>query len=608
MPTTFLDLQKRSAWKEHFIGASIVVALSTTYLIPPLAAISAVAEDSAKLHPCAELTQRWAGDLPDMKGMDIEKDVQVFFSVKKKGESIKLTDEDDVMLFKSSGVKALDDYAIKCVQKTRSLKDHGDGDLKWFSGLSTDYLAVFNYKEKKAQIQVAPPVDYAPFMAKLQRSIKSHWYPPKEDQSKRIKCVFTVLRDGSVEDIKVATPGISEKNQEAAELAVRKAAPFEHLPPGSPQKINIEFVFDYNVLSGDRLRNLKNALRRPLSPAQLGQISHIEMQVGEAASTPSGELTKQTASADLSTYFQDAAEKIKSHWHKPEISPKTEDVTFSIHKDGSISDVALLKVTGNNEGDKEIVKAVLQASPLAALPEGAGETIQAKLEMRSEEKLEWVVKTTSIPAAARALHAYKQKEQYFPKLSLLWNRNTIEGGKNEVWLKVRLTGEGNLNDKDEPSISIYNTSGNRDLDLFAKNCITKSVPFNLGAIKNNSGIYIAKFDVHKMTAALCEMPDIDWSGYVSNTKRRLDKYWHPPVAPADTKDTLSFTLKADGTISDIKTITANVPDDFDKAARHAVTSCVPFWPFPGESPDAVNVQITFKQPSAPKETDTAQID
>jgi|GEM_PF-6741488 len=603
-------------FRRQVLAASLMVASSLAFSNSVFLSnsVSAYAADGAKLHPSPELTQRWAGDLPEMKEVDIEKDVQVFFPVKKKGDNFKIASEDQVELFKSCGVKALDDYAIKCVQRVRSLKNYSDEDRNWYSKNSSDYLAVFNYKDKKASIQTAPTVDFGPYMAKLQRSIKSHWYPPKEEQSKRVKCSFTVEKDGTIDDIKTVTTDISEKNRQAAEAAIRKSSPLEQLPPGSPQKVNIEFTFDYNVFNGTGgHQSAKNFFRRPFSADELGKIPYIEVQIGEIINAQTNALTKQTPATDLTDYLKNAAEKIKAAWHAPEAPesplPKSENATFSINKDGKVLDLIIDQVTGHNGADKALIAAVLKASPLAPLPDGAGEVIQAKLQLVTADrtpaaegrKPEFTLKQSTFSTATKVTHAYRREELFFPKLSLLWNKNTITGPKTEVCLRLHLTGDGALNEKGpEPSIAIYNTSGNKNLDLYAQDCIKKSLPFKLSAIKNNSGIYLARFDTKKMTASIADMPDLDWSGYVANLKRTLDKHWHPPAVPTDSKIVLSFTLSSNGTISDIKTITAGAPADFEKSAREAINGCVPFWPFPGECPDAVNVQVTLKpNPNAP---------
>jgi hypothetical protein len=93
-------------------------------------------------------------------------------------------------------------------------------------------------------------INYGPFMADLQRRIKSAWRPPKLTESYKLMTLFKVSRTGVVSDIKVGAPHVLESVNEAAIKAVKDAAPFG-FPHGSREKtIDIEFSFDYNVYNG----------------------------------------------------------------------------------------------------------------------------------------------------------------------------------------------------------------------------------------------------------------------------------------------------------------------------------------------------------------------
>lgn len=95
---------------------------------------------------------------------------------------------------------------------------------------------------------VAAEVDYGPYMADMQRKIKSEWFPPKADKSDRVKVVFKLSKQGALSDLRVLTPGLSEAASRAATEAVTRASQnFLELPAGSPDSVEIEFTFDYNV-------------------------------------------------------------------------------------------------------------------------------------------------------------------------------------------------------------------------------------------------------------------------------------------------------------------------------------------------------------------------
>ena len=106
--------------------------------------------------------------------------------------------------------------------------------------------------EEKTASQKQGDVDFGPYMASLQRRIKRAWFPPKGDQSKRVVVVFKVHRDGEMSDLKIQkTTGIKSADQ-AALRAVEDASPFRPLPKGSPQDVDIQFTFDYNVFAGGK--------------------------------------------------------------------------------------------------------------------------------------------------------------------------------------------------------------------------------------------------------------------------------------------------------------------------------------------------------------------
>lgn len=104
-------------------------------------------------------------------------------------------------------------------------------------------------KTEKGSVHMRGGVDYGPYMSDLQRRIKKQWFPPKADQSDKIKVVFKVHSDGTATNTRLTRPSKSKAASQAALNAVSKASPFRPLPRNAPNDIDIEFTFDYNVLS-----------------------------------------------------------------------------------------------------------------------------------------------------------------------------------------------------------------------------------------------------------------------------------------------------------------------------------------------------------------------
>jgi TonB family protein len=93
-------------------------------------------------------------------------------------------------------------------------------------------------------------VDFSGYMASLQRLIKKHWFPPKDSASRRLSVTFKITRDGHMSNLQLNHSTGIQIADNAGLRAVEDAAPyFRPLPEGAPENVDIEFTFDYNVLT-----------------------------------------------------------------------------------------------------------------------------------------------------------------------------------------------------------------------------------------------------------------------------------------------------------------------------------------------------------------------
>jgi len=105
--------------------------------------------------------------------------------------------------------------------------------------------------------------EWTDFMANLERSIKSHWSPPRTNSSKQAQVTFKVDTQGQVSELKLTKSTGSPAGDQAALKAVRDAAPFSTLPSGSPPSAAIQFTFSYNVANvgaQDEVHHLKSPI------------------------------------------------------------------------------------------------------------------------------------------------------------------------------------------------------------------------------------------------------------------------------------------------------------------------------------------------------------
>jgi TonB family protein len=102
----------------------------------------------------------------------------------------------------------------------------------------------------KPGVDVAQDVDFGPFMADMERRIKHNWVPPRGSESRKVKLLFYLLRDGRLSKVELVGESKDPEAERAAIAAIEASAPFMPLPPKLKEDVlPIEFTFDYNVLN-----------------------------------------------------------------------------------------------------------------------------------------------------------------------------------------------------------------------------------------------------------------------------------------------------------------------------------------------------------------------
>ncbi|MBX9949753.1 MAG: TonB C-terminal domain-containing protein [Candidatus Obscuribacterales bacterium] len=94
--------------------------------------------------------------------------------------------------------------------------------------------------------------DFKEYMAALQRRIRRAWTPPRQPNSKSTIAVFTIGTNGELISLRLQRSSGDSSMDQAALQSIRNSAPFAHLPQYSPDSIDVQFTFDYNVFGGGR--------------------------------------------------------------------------------------------------------------------------------------------------------------------------------------------------------------------------------------------------------------------------------------------------------------------------------------------------------------------
>lgn len=93
-------------------------------------------------------------------------------------------------------------------------------------------------------------IDWTPYMERMKIMIKRHWSPPKSLKASRTVLSFEVDSSGQVHAIRVLNSSGDPAKDVAAMEAIKSVVPFEALPAGGPQRVAVEFTFDFDPKLG----------------------------------------------------------------------------------------------------------------------------------------------------------------------------------------------------------------------------------------------------------------------------------------------------------------------------------------------------------------------
>lgn len=104
-------------------------------------------------------------------------------------------------------------------------------------------------QNKNLNLNLNMQQDFKPYLADLERRIKTNWVPPKGKENKRAEVLFKVERDGRLVKSRIYKSSGFPNYDYAALKAVETAAPFRPLPQEFKEKsIDVMFTFDYHLL------------------------------------------------------------------------------------------------------------------------------------------------------------------------------------------------------------------------------------------------------------------------------------------------------------------------------------------------------------------------
>jgi TonB family protein len=122
------------------------------------------------------------------------------------------------------------------------------------------FCATRAHAAQNPQLSVNDPIilsdthgyNFEKYLDQLAQQVRMKWYSDMPDSARqgqkgRVVVIFTVLREGTVQDLRIVSGSGTESLDQAAATAVQSASPFPQLPADfNDNRIVVQFTFMYN--------------------------------------------------------------------------------------------------------------------------------------------------------------------------------------------------------------------------------------------------------------------------------------------------------------------------------------------------------------------------
>ncbi|MBX9694183.1 MAG: TonB C-terminal domain-containing protein [Cyanobacteria bacterium] len=126
------------------------------------------------------------------------------------------------------------------ITRTRFLdQDQSRAVLCGFNPMDEDSII-----KKKPVVSAQSDVDFGPYMAGLQRRIRSNFTPVRVNENLRVILVFKIWKDGRVTNTRLVTRSGNANLDANAIAAITASSPLRSLPEGAPEDVDIQYTFD----------------------------------------------------------------------------------------------------------------------------------------------------------------------------------------------------------------------------------------------------------------------------------------------------------------------------------------------------------------------------
>lgn len=300
------------------------------------------------------------------------------------------------------------------------------------------------------------------YVYRLKNRVELNWIIPESSKDKSALVTFTINDEGDILYAEI-TKSSGDKAFDASALAsIYKAAPFERLPECTDDTTpTFEIFFSSKTM--------------------------LVQRIDEISKTNSYGDTLLNNNPDLTytSYFNNLQDRVKSNWN-PTIyqTDKVATMVFNINKDGSISDLHLIRSSGDTGFDTEAIKSINNSKPFDIFPDDIEENfikVQFSFYFNALRSAQSNTYATSCCLANDSSKLITDYENYKNKLETILNNSLPQDRyyrKKGILLTITIDKNGSI-----ANLVVKKPSKNQKFDKkiisIVKKCPFPSIPNSL---------------------------------------------------------------------------------------------------------------------------------
>jgi len=204
------------------------------------------------------------------------------------------------------------------------------------------------------------------YLVRLQNKVKKNWDNSYIQPGSTAVVTIELDKNGNIVHSSVSQSSDDKSFDEMALSAVSKSEPFEKFPQNiNDENVKISFEFSKNLTEAKQILDEKkiNVAVQKNNEMSLAQVRNSDKC--QKCNTK-----KIVKNSDFAPYIQALQIDIKSNWAPPRFNKRKVAITsFTVDKNGGLSDLKIYKSSGSKSFDKKALEAISLTAPFAPLPE-----------------------------------------------------------------------------------------------------------------------------------------------------------------------------------------------------------------------------------------------